>query len=314
MILTPRLPETRRTLLLLLSALALTVGVPIGLAVYSGSAAVSGNSFTTDTLNAPTGLSATGGGSVSLSWTATADIYASGYNVLRGTTSGGPYSEIAQVTPRTATSYVDLASPGTYYYVLASYYQNWASANSAQAIAGVSTNTGLLNCSANAPVASSAGDNNGFELNPGNGCADDGAWAEDNNSGTGTGTSCTGTGKDKHLYYNYNVSVPAGSTINGIEVRLDGWADATSNTPRYCVDLSWNGGTSWTTAKAMSADLTTSEATYILGASNDTWGRTWAVGELTNANLRVRVISRASSTARNFRLEWIAPRVTYTPP
>jgi autotransporter-associated beta strand protein len=65
---------------------------------------------------APTGLAATGTNQVSLSWAATAG--ASGYNVKRATTSGGPYTTIA--TNLTATSYVDAAttSGGPYYYVV----------------------------------------------------------------------------------------------------------------------------------------------------------------------------------------------------
>ena len=205
-------------------------------------------------------------------------------------------------------------SAGTYYYVLQSYAQNWTSANSGQVSAGASTNTGLLGCAANAAVTSSSGDNNGFQTNPGNACANDGAYAEDTDSGTGTSTSCTNTGKDRHLYYNYGISLPASSVINGIEVRLDGLVDSTTGSPRYCVELSWNGGTWWTTAKVMASNLTTSEATYTLGTAADTWGRTWTTTELGDANLRVRIISRASNVSRDFRLEWAAVRVTYTPP
>lgn len=299
---------------LVLAFAAAILGAQAVEAVFSASRNVGSNSFATDTLAAPASLGATGGVSITLSWTATNDTYATGYNVLRGTASGGPYSQIAQVTPRTATSYIDSPGAGTYYYVLRSYFQNWVSADSNEATAGVSTNTGLLDCSANAAVTSSAGDNNGFQTTPGNGCADDAAPALDTDSGTGTSTSCTANGKDKHVFYNYGVSIPSGSTIDGIEVRLDGWADATSGAPRYCAQLSWDGGTSWTAAKLMTSDLTTTEATYTLGGPADTWGRTWAVGDLANANLRVRIISRASNTSRDFRLDWAALRVTYTPP
>jgi len=65
---------------------------------------------------APTGLAATGTNQVSLSWAATSG--ASGYNVKRSTTSGGPYTTIASNI--TTTSYVDAASTsgGPYYYVV----------------------------------------------------------------------------------------------------------------------------------------------------------------------------------------------------
>jgi len=172
------------------------------------------------------------------------------------------------------------------------------------------TNTGLLSSSSNAPVTVSAGDNNGFEVSQTNAYANDGLFAVDNNSGTNNRTSCTNNGKDKHLFYNFNVNLPGTATVQGIEVRLDGKADSTSGSPKFCVQLSWNGGTTWTAAKS-TATLSTAELTYMLGSSTDTWGRTWAASDFSNTNLQVRVIEIASSTARDFSLDWVAVRVTY---
>jgi hypothetical protein len=65
----------------------------------------------------PTGLTATAGvNRAMLSWTAPAG--ATSYDVLRGTTSGGPYSPVQSGI--TTTSYTDLGAsfPGTYYYVV----------------------------------------------------------------------------------------------------------------------------------------------------------------------------------------------------
>ena len=172
------------------------------------------------------------------------------------------------------------------------------------------TNTGFRSPSANAAVTASAGDNNGFQTTPGNAYADDGLFAVDTDSGTGTSTSCTANGKDKHVYRDYSFGLPGSATIQGIEVRLDAKVDNTANAPKTCVQLSWNGGTSWTAAKT-TATLSTTEATYILGGAADTWGRTWANANFSNANFRVRVINVASSTARDFSLDWVAVRVTY---
>lgn len=94
---------------------------------------------------------------------------------------------------------------------------------------------------------------------------------------------------------------------------LDGWADATTGVPRYCVELSWNGGTNWTAAKTMASDLTTSEVTYTLGANNDTWSHSWTVAQMSDANFRVRITSRSSDVTRDLSLERAAVRVTYTP-
>ena len=293
--------------LLLLSSLASPTA---SLALFTSSSSVGANTFTASTLNAPTGLTATGGSSISLSWTATSSTYASGYHILRSGTSGGPYTQIAQVTPRTTTTYIDSPGAGAYYYVARAYYQNWESVNSNQAAAG---DTGLANCTANAAVTTNSGDNNGFETTPGNACASGGGVAQDASSGTNTNTSCSDTGKDRHLFYNYGLSIPSGSVINGIRVRLDAFVSSATSAPFMCVELSWNGGTSWTTAKS-TATLTTSQATYILGTASDNWGRTWATGDFSNANFRVRVTDVASSTARTFSLDWAAVEVTYTPP
>jgi hypothetical protein len=174
-------------------------------------------------------------------------------------------------------------------------------------------NTGPLSPGTSAAQTSSAGDNNGYEISPANAHADGGGVAQDVNSGTNNNSSCTGNSKDKHRFYDFNINLPGGATVKGIEVRLDAFADSTSSSPRICVQLSWNGGTTWTSAK-QTQTLTTSEATYILGGPLDTWGRTWTVTDLLNANFRVRVIDVASSsgaTSRDFSLDWISVRVSY---
>jgi hypothetical protein len=177
-------------------------------------------------------------------------------------------------------------------------------------LAGAS-NTGLRSPTANA--ADSGGDGNGFESNPANGQADDAASAVDIDSGTASSTSCTSTARDKHRFFNYGISLPAGATVQGIEVRLDSRVDSTSGSPRMCVELSWDGGVHWTAAQATST-LSTTMATRILGAATNTWGRTWTPAELSDANFRVRVTDVANSTNRDFSLDWIAVRVSYKAP
>jgi hypothetical protein len=168
-------------------------------------------------------------------------------------------------------------------------------------------NTGFLNPAANA--ATTGGDNNGYQTSPTNAYSDNAAFAVDTNSGTNTNSSCTNSGKDKHNFYNYGFTIP-GTSVLGIEVRLDAKADSASGAPKICIQLSWNGGTSWTTAK-QTGTLTTTEQTYILGGAADTWGRAWTLAELSNANFRVRVINVSTNTARDFSLDWVTVRITY---
>ena len=295
---------------LLIMATALSV-----YAIFTGSTSVTPNDFASDTLNPPTLLAATGGASASLSWTATADTYASGHRVLRGTATGGPYTQIAEVTPRTTTTYIDSPAAGTYYYVARAFYQSWESVNSNEvsAVVGTPTSTGFLSCAANAAVTTGSGDNNGFQTNPANACANDAAFAEDPNSGNSGATTCSDVGKDRHLYYNYGFTIPAGSSISGIEVRLDAWADSTPSNPFMCVELSWDGGATWTATKKTTT-LGTAEATFTLGTTTDTWGRTWASTDFTNANFRVRITNVAGNNQRDFRLDWAAVQVSYVAP
>jgi hypothetical protein len=91
--------------------------------------------MSTETLDPPTSLNATAtpGLVVDLTWTATVDLRATGYHVLRGTADGGPYTQIATIASRTTTSYQDLPLvPGTYYYVVRTSFASWTSVNSNQ--------------------------------------------------------------------------------------------------------------------------------------------------------------------------------------
>ena len=172
--------------------------------------------------------------------------------------------------------------------------------------------TSFQSPTANAAVTTGSGDNNGYEVNPANAGADDGLYAVDNNSGTGTSASCASNKKDRHRFYNYGFSIPGGATITGIEVRLNARVDSTSGSPKICVELSWDGGTTWTAAKS-AGTLTTSEGAYTLGGAADTWGRAWSSGDFSDANFRVRLTDVASSTTRDFSLDWVAVRVRYQP-
>jgi len=159
--------------------------------------------------------------------------------------------------------------------------------------------TGWL--SASAQAADTGGDGDGFEALPAKAFAD----------GAGKASSWDGPG-DRHRYYNYGISIPGGSTIFGIEVRLDWWLNLVEGENSLSVELSWDGGTSWTAAKTDTQETQT-EHTAVLGARNDTWGRTWSVAELSDANFRVRVTCNTDSV-QGFDLDWIPVKIHYIPP
>jgi hypothetical protein len=65
----------------------------------------------------PSGPFSAGGGGIHLSWSANSEPDLAGYNVYRGTVSGGPYSKL-NTSLITATSYDDAVSGGPFYYVV----------------------------------------------------------------------------------------------------------------------------------------------------------------------------------------------------
>lgn len=114
----------------------------------------------------------------------------------------------------------------------------------------------------------------------------------------------------QHQYWGYAVALPEGSTILGIEVRLDVWESGKPGAAYMYVELSWNGGASWTATGYRAGPLGTSEATYILGGPADTWGRSWTPGEFAYGLFRVR-LTAACGPPERIRLDWVAVRVYY---
>ncbi len=172
------------------------------------------------------------------------------------------------------------------------------------------SSTGYKAPSANAAVTTNSGDNNGFQTTPGNAYASDNAYAVDTNSGTGTSSSYTSTAKDRHLFYTYGFGLPTGATILGIQVRLEAKVDSTSGSPKMYVQLSGDGGSTWTTGKG-TATLARTDAVYTLGGTADLWNTTWTAAQLSDASFRVRIIDVATNTSRDFSLDQIAVQVTY---
>jgi hypothetical protein len=154
---------------------------------------------------------------------------------------------------------------------------------------------------ATATATDTGGDNDGFELNPTN-AFDDGSGYASNIDGAG----------DRQRYYNYGFPVSSDCAIQGIEVRIDWWLDDVFATNSMDVELSWDGGTSWTTAKTDTQETTT-EHSLVLGGPADTWGRSWSAAELSDVNFRVRLTSNSTSDFRDFYLDWVPVRIYHAP-
>ena len=162
-----------------------------------------------------------------------------------------------------------------------------------------SDDTGLLDASSDA--ADSGGDGDGFETSATSAYSDGGGNA-----------SNTDGAADRHRYYDYGISYPAGCSFAGLDVQLDWLLDSTDGISSMDVELSWDGGTSWTSAKNDATESTT-EHTTVLGNSTDNWGHAWTASELSNANFRLRVTSNSDDSTRDFFLDWVSVRVYYEP-
>ena len=163
---------------------------------------------------APVGLTAQSGISqVTLNWTPAGGDLAQGYNVLRSTTSGGPYTTIATWSANAFAGYTDtsVVNGTTYYYVVSANNQIGTGGNSAEVsatptasgappAAWASQDIGVVN-SAGSAVYASAGDNT-FIV-----------------TGNGTGIGGTADGGFQYTYVNAtnDFTIVARLTVNNAD-------------------------------------------------------------------------------------------------
>ena len=77
------------------------------------------------------------------------------------------------------------------------------------------------------------------------------------------------------------------------------------------VELSWDGGLSWTPAKVDPLETTTFHAA-VLGSLSDNWGRTWTPAE-SRTRIRARITALGTNQGRDYFLDWVPVRVTWGP-
>lgn len=147
------------------------------------------------------------------------------------------------------------------------------------------------------PSSSVAG---GQYTNPDNAFSSDNAYATN------------GTDGQSQLYANFGFSIPSGSTINGIEVTVEGKTSSTSGGRQFNVALSGDSGSNFTSEKTTGA-LTTSDSTHTLGGNADLWSGSWNQSNFTNDNFRVKVISKISGGSKILSLDHIQVKVHYSP-
>ncbi len=227
--------------------LALLLGLPTTGAFVTNPTSNDANSFTADILAPPTGLTAACGTTITLDWTATVNTYATGHRVFRATTPGGPYSQIAQITPRTTVTYDDTPAPGTYYYVVRAYYQSWESVDSNEA-------EGATSCTVDVSF---------------NSIAD--TWADESKPTTNKGTDTVmivrswQSAKDGRSFVEFDVSsIPSGSTVNTATLTLCATKvpSSTRTIDLHRITASWvETSLTWNNQPGVAASVTDSATT-----------------------------------------------------
>jgi len=116
------------------------------------------------------------------------------------------------------------------------------------------------------------------------------------------------TNGENVLYKNFNITIPAGNMIVGIEVKLEG---NIFNNRDLNISLTWDNGASFTAEKAMTR-FSTSDVSRTVGGSADTWGHSWSLSEITNANFGIECLVPTVANG-NLYLDHIQVRVYYAP-
>ncbi len=119
------------------------------------------------------------------------------------------------------------------------------------------------------------------------------------------GTYATTSSANTSTFSDYNNVLPDTNTIQGVVVKLE--LSGTTAAGNIGIELSWDGGSSWTSTGYTTATLTTTDAVVSVGGPANTWGRSWSPGEFSNANFRVRLSGNPSSN--EIRVDAIQVRV-----
>lgn len=120
-------------------AALLALAVP-AIARFVDTGTVDSNAFSAAVLEPPTDVAASDDCvlaelEVTVSWTATTSPVADGYEILRSTSSGGPYTKVGEVLGLLETEFVDteVSLDTTYHYVVRTFYEGWTSVDSSEA-------------------------------------------------------------------------------------------------------------------------------------------------------------------------------------
>ncbi|MFX1281613.1 MAG: hypothetical protein ACFFA3_19845, partial [Promethearchaeota archaeon] len=119
------------------------------------------------------------------------------------------------------------------------------------------------------------------------------------------------TNYDDQDWYNFGFSIPAGVSIDGIEVSIEGSSSQFGQYVGCRVYLSGNGGSSYTSYKSPQSWSSTYDYYRTVGSSSDTWGESWTPSNFSNLNFRVR-LEKTGSSFTTLRVDHIRIIVYYS--
>ena len=156
----------------------------------------------------------------------------------------------------------------------------------------------LLNVTSYTSPTATGEDHNDF-TNP------EGAFASDDDRASET------TGGDAQDYYGFDFgAIPEGSAINGFQFSVEGYRESFAGLPY--IQLSWDGGATYTSADEIIPLAQNSDSTNTVGSSTNIWGRQWTAAELSSENFRVRITKPAGGA--DFSIDHLQARVHWSAP
>ena len=280
----------KRTLRMMLAlTIAFSAGGGVGVAAASWSSTKTAtHTVGTATLAPPTNVSASG--DVSLSWTATTSTWATGTRVFRSGSSGGTYSQIAQIAGLATTTYSDSPGAGAVYYRLRSYYTgkgaNWESVNTSVVSRATPTfmfksTTAYTGSSTTCDATAQAERDMEQGITP--------AGPEESHTRTG------GVGTLNFCSDTFNTGVGAGQTVAAGTTTVNAYFDnTTGSTCQITADLSVNGTTSLGSGSVtISANVNTPT---LFTWSFATTAHTFVAGERLNLYFNWQPVKSCAST------------------
>lgn len=149
--------------------------------------------------------------------------------------------------------------------------------------------------SARPPSVSGTGD----YTNPGNATSSNNSYATLDNDQTG-----------QQIWESFNIADLTGATITGILVQVEAKCSADGTRITYNVELSWDAGTTWTTA-LKNDQYATGDTTHQYGGAAQ-WSHTFIPSELTNDNFKVRLNNDFAGSTVDASVDYISVQVFYT--